>query len=128
MSTTITTFLATIERGERIDAALFADAVRWDATVPNWRYGVDGADALRDELARWFGAPGRFEDLRRTATPTGELVEYTLEIEDPTGPVTVHHAWVLDIDGDGRIADARVWCGGRWDAALMAEMAASGAS
>jgi len=68
---------------------------------------------------------GRFEDVQRTATPTGELVEYVRVAEEATGPVTVHHAWVLDVDDDGRIADVRVWCGGRWDGALMAEMAAS---
>ena len=78
MTTTIDTFLAGIECGKRLDPALFAGDVRWDATVPNWRYGVTGAAALVEELTRWFPAPGEFRELRRTVTPTGETVEYVL--------------------------------------------------
>ncbi len=29
-----------------------------DATVPNWRFHVSGADAIRTEYARWFADPG----------------------------------------------------------------------
>ena len=31
-----------------------------DATVPNWRFHVSGADAIRTEYARWFADPGQF--------------------------------------------------------------------
>jgi hypothetical protein len=36
-----------------------------DATVPNWRFHVSGADAIRTEYARWFADPGRSGQLHR---------------------------------------------------------------
>jgi len=49
-----------------------------DATVPNWRMHVRGATGVRGQLAGWYADPGRFEDLRRTSIPGGELVEFLL--------------------------------------------------
>ena len=39
-------------------------------------------------------------------------------------PHTVHQAHVVSVR-DGRIARDEVWCGGRWPAPLMEEMAAA---
>lgn len=100
----------------------FAEHAVLDATVPNWRYGVRGADAIRSELVRWFADPGQFEDLRRTPIPSGELVEFVLCWEEQGVPHACHQAHVLNVT-DGRIVSDRAWCGGRWSAALLAEMA-----
>jgi hypothetical protein len=101
--------------------ALSAD-VTLDATVPNWRFAVHGEAAVRDELSRWYGDPATFEDLKRTPLPTGELVEFTLRWEEGGVPHAVHQAHILEVDDAGITRD-QVWCGGRWSAALLAEMA-----
>jgi hypothetical protein len=99
-----------------------------DATVPNWRMRVTGADAVRAEYARWFASPARFEELRRHAVDDGsaEVVEYTLSWTEDGVPHAGHHMHLLRVREDRIVADT-VFCGGRWPAALLAEMeAASG--
>jgi hypothetical protein len=105
----------------------WSDDATLDATVPNWRFTVAGADAIRTTYATWFADVGRFEELRRLPTATGVVVEYLLTWEDAGVPHAAHHVHLLTLASDGRIADDHVFCGGRWDAALLAEMAAAGA-
>jgi hypothetical protein len=83
-----------------------------------------GADAIRDEYGRWFAHPGRFEEMRRLAVPDGEVVEYVLTWTERGVPHAAHHVHVLTVR-DGAIAADTVMCGGRWPAALLAEMAAA---
>jgi hypothetical protein len=104
-------------------ADLFADDAELDATVPQWRFAVRGAERVRAQLAHWFRDRGRFEELRRTVLPDGELVEFTLAWNERGVPHAAHQAHVLRIDAEGRIASDRMWCGGRWPASLLAEMA-----
>lgn len=104
----------------------WTDHARLDATVPNWRFQVDGADAIRSTYATWFADPGRFEELRRLPTPDGVVVEYLLSWEDHGVPHAAHHVHLLTLADDGRISEDHVFCGGRWDAALLAEMEAAG--
>lgn len=105
----------------------WTDDATLDATVPGWRFTLSGADAIRAKLATWFVGVGRFEELRRLPTPGGEVVEYLLTWEEAGVRHAVHHVHLLTLATDGRIADDHVFCGGRWDAALLAEMAAAGA-
>ncbi len=65
---------------------------------------------------------GVLEDVSRTALPDGALVTFTLRWEEGGVPHAAHQAHVLTIE-DGRIQRDQVWCGGRWPAALLAEMA-----
>jgi hypothetical protein len=95
-----------------------------DATVPNWRFRVRGVDAIRSEYAKWFSDPGAFEQLRRLATDEGEVVEYTFTWTEEGVPHAAHHAHILTIR-DGLIVADTVLCGGRWPAALLAEMEAA---
>jgi hypothetical protein len=115
-------YLDAIERGamDRCDAV--SPGVELDATVPNWRFTVRGREAVLAELSRWYGDPGTFEELKRTPTPAGELVEFTLRWEEDGVPHAVHQAHILEVTAD-QIARAQVWCGGRWPASLLAEMA-----
>ena len=83
--------LASIEVGEPPPADVFAPDVTFDATVPNWRFSLRGAEAVRDQLAQWHRDPG-------------------------------HQAQVLLVN-EGRITTQTVFCGGRWPASLLAEMA-----
>lgn len=124
---------------EPVDA--FLDAVRtatidaceaWspdatlDATVPNWRFHRRGPAAIRDSYRGWFADPGEFESLRRLPVPGGEVVEYVLVWSEAGVPHSAHHVHLLDV-ADGLITADVVLCGGRWPAALMAEMAAADA-
>lgn len=104
-------------------AELYRSDAHLDATVPNWRFTVDGAGAIVTEYRRWFTHPGRFSELRRTPTADGEVVEYTLTWTDNGVPYAAHHVHVLTLDSArDQITTDRVWCGGRWDTALLAQM------
>jgi hypothetical protein len=116
--------LAGIEAGS-IPVGIFTDDAVLDATVPNWRFSVNGGDAVRRELGRWYADPGRFENLQRTPLPGGELVEFTLAWEEKGVPHACHQAHILKIAG-AQVATDTAFCGGRWPAALLAEMQASG--
>lgn len=124
-TTAVDGFLAAVT-GARIEQAdVWAEGAVLDATVPNWRFGATGPDAIRATYATWFAHPARFADLRRLPTPGGEVVEYTLCWEEDGVPHAAHHAHLLTLDAGGRIAEDHVFCGGRWDAALLAEMQAA---
>jgi hypothetical protein len=107
-----------------IPQEVFHSDVVLDATVPNWRFSVRGAEAVRAELGRWYADPGQFVDIRRSPIAGGELVEFTLGWEEHGVAHTCHQAHVLELR-DGRVAADTVFCGGRWPASLMAEMQAA---
>jgi hypothetical protein len=115
--------LAGIEAGKVPDEVFSDDAVL-DATVPNWRFTVRGAAAVKGELSRWYADPGAFEEVRRTPLPDGELVEFTLTWSEGGVPHMCHQAHVLRLSGTKVVSDT-AWCGGRWPASLIAEMAAA---
>jgi hypothetical protein len=121
-STAVDGFLADVLRGAVSPAHYAHDAVL-DAVVPGWRLTAEGPDAIAEEYGPWFRHPGRFEDLRRLPTATGEVVEYTLTWTEDGVAHTGRHVHVIDLDdATGRIASDHVWCGGRWPADLIAEM------
>lgn len=116
-------FLAAVAGGVGIPADLYADDAHLDATVPGWRLTVDGPEAITTEYGRWFAAPGRFEELGRSPVADGEVVTYLLTWVEDGVPHAAHHCHQLRLDESGRIASDTVFCGGRWDAALLAQMA-----
>ena len=121
-STVVDRLLTAIRTGSVV-AGLYRDDAHLDATVPNWRFTVDGAEAIATEYARWFAHPGRFSELRRSPTADGEVVEYTLRWIENGVPHAAHHVHVLTMDSAReQITTDRVWCGGRWDADLLAQM------
>jgi len=115
-------YLAAIEGAAMNDCNALGSEITLDATVPNWRYQVQGSSAVKAELSSWYADTGAFEELKRTPLPTGELVEFTLRWEEDGVPHAAHQAHVLEVT-DGRITRDQVWCGGRWSATLLAEMA-----
>ena len=121
----IDVFLAAVESASipALDGVFTPDALL-DATAPNWRFRVYGDHAIRAELAGWFADAGRFEELRRTPLADGELVEFLLTWTEDGVAHAAHQAHRLRVEG-GRIAGDTVWCGGRWPAPLLAEMAAA---
>jgi hypothetical protein len=121
-------FLAAIAAGRFHEVDALAEDVEMDATVPHWRFSVRGAYAVRQMMSRWYADPGQFEELRRTPLPDGELVEFLLCWEERGVPHATHQIHVLELDGTGHITFDRVWCGGRWPAPLLAEMAEAAAA
>ena len=123
-------FLDAIESGRGADlAGIYADDAHLDATVPNWRFSVRGATAIGAEYARWFSHGGRLEESDRREHDDGAVVTYLLAWDEDGVPHASHHCHVLTIDpflDGGRIVADKVWCGGRWPAALLAEMEAAG--
>jgi hypothetical protein len=124
---TIGELLAAIEGARVPDADVYAPDVAFDATVPSWRFQRQGADAVRAELATWYAAAGRFEEVSRSRRDGGELVEFTLDWTEADVPHRCHQVHLLDLSG-GLISSHRVWCGGRWPASLVAEMRAAGSA
>jgi hypothetical protein len=119
-------FLGAIERAAIGDCDAWSADATLDATVPNWRMQLHGADAIRGEYTRWFADPGRFEELRRYPAADGstEIVEYTLSWLENGVPHAAHHLHMLTVRDDQIVADT-VFCGGRWPASLLAEMEAA---
>lgn len=125
MSATVTAFLDAVASGNGIPADLYTDDAVVDATVPNWRMGATGPEAISKLYSGWFADSGSFEQLRREPLPDGELIVYLLTWTESGVPHAAHHCHVLTLGDGGRIAADTVFCGGRWSAGLLAEMAAS---
>jgi hypothetical protein len=119
----IDALLAGIEAGA-VPAGVFSDDAVLDATVPNWRFTARGGAAVRAELSRWYADPGAFEQLARTRLADGELVEFTLTWNEDGVAHMCHQAHILRLR-DGLVASDTAFCGGRWPAPLIAEMAAA---
>jgi len=114
-------------RAGSVTPAAYADDAAWDGVVPGWRFALRGGAAIAAEYARWFAYPAELHEVRRFATAGGELVEYTMSWTEDGVPHAGRHVHVLDVDpASGRIVTEHVWCGGRWPAALLAEMEAAG--
>jgi hypothetical protein len=120
----INELISHIESGTMHTCDVFAADVVLQATVPGWKFSVRGSSPVRYQLAEWFATPGRFEELRRTPVATGEVVEFLRTWDEPTGPVAAHQVHILEVRDD-KIVSARVWCGGKWSASQLAEMAAA---
>lgn len=123
---TVDRFLEAIASGDGVPAELFADDAVLDATVPGWRFAVRGGAALAGQYSGWFAHPARFEELERLPVEGGEVLTYLLTWSERGVPHAAHHCHVLRLDGSGRIAGDRFFCGGRWDAGLLARMAGAG--
>ena len=111
--------------GHGVPADLFTPDAALDATVPGWRFAVRGADAVARQYSGWFREEAAIEELERLPLEGGEVVTYLLAWVERGVPYAAHHCHVLRVASDGRIAADRFFCGGRWDAGLLAEMAAA---
>ena len=117
-------FLAEITAGLGISTRAWEADARLDATVPHWRFECDGAAAVAAELSRWYAAPTTIDSVVRHPIPGGEAVELDLSWVEDGVPHAAHQVHLLTVDGD-RITRDTVFCGGRWPAALLAEMEAA---
>ena len=122
---TVRAFLEAASAGAGVPVGLFAPDAVLDATVPGWRIAVRGADAVARQYGGWFADPGAFEELERLPVDGGEVVTYLLSWVEGGIPHAAHHCHILRFAPDGCIAGDRFFCGGRWPAGLLAEMAAA---
>jgi hypothetical protein len=129
-ATTIDRFLEAIvdgpdQPGPRFEA-LYLPEANLDAVVPGWRFQLQGVEAIAAEYAEWFNCPSTLDEVNRQRTPLGEIVEYTVSWEENGVPHAARHIHVFTLDPEsGLVSDEHVWCGGRWDATLLADMAAA---
>ena len=123
LSLTVDRFLDAIRNGSGVPATLLAAEVVLDATVPGWRFTALGSAAVAGQYRAWFGVPTAFEELERSAVAGGEVVAYLLTWDERGVPHAAHHCHMLKFDDSGRIVRDRFFCGGRWDAARLAEIA-----
>jgi hypothetical protein len=121
---TLDRLLEAVRSGAGVPADLFAPDAELDATVPGWRFDRRGAEAVAAQYSQWFADPATFEELDRHAFPGGAVITYLLAWEEGGVPHAARHCHVLRFDEAGRITTDQFFCGGRWDAALLAEMAA----
>ncbi len=124
-SRTVDLFLDAIAAGGGVPGGLFSPDAVLDATVPGWRFAVRGMDAVARQYSDWFADPAIFEELDRFPVVGREVVSYLLSWVERGVPHAAHHCHLLRFDREGRIAGDRFFCGGRWDARLLAEMAAA---
>lgn len=121
MTSCVDRFVCAVKDAAFAASDVFAEDAQVDVTMPNWRFVVRGARAIRDEFAKWFGHPATFDDLRRTPLPDGELVEFMLVWTEHSVVHKSHQSHHLTVRNDEIVGDI-VWCGGRWPASLLAEM------
>jgi hypothetical protein len=76
------------------------------------------------QYAEWFADAGEFTELDRRPIAGGEVVTYFLTWEEHGVPHGAHHSHTLEVDAaTGLITHDRVFCGGRWPADRLAQMA-----
>lgn len=124
-ATAVDRLLDALREGVGVPADLFTPDAQLDATVPGWRFHRHGAEALARQYGEWFADAGEFEELERLRLDGAEVVTYLLTWVEGGVPHAAHHCHVLRVDPDGRIAADRFFCGGRWTAARLAQMAAA---
>jgi hypothetical protein len=115
-------FLAAVQTAGIEGCQAWAGDAVVDATIPHWRMQVRGSDAIRKLFSGWYADAGRYDEFRRLPLPDGELVEFLLTWSEHGVPHAAHQAHVLRVQAD-RIAEHTVYCGGRWPANLLAQMA-----
>jgi hypothetical protein len=123
-SAVVDAYLDQLSEGVLGSSGLLADDARFSATVPQWRYQVRGADAVRQELGSWFACPTRIVEERRVPTAEGEVVVLGLRWEEHGGTWGGHQTHVLTV-ADGRITAIHAACGGRWSPEVLAQLPAS---
>ena len=122
---TVGRFLEAASSGAGVPADLFTPDAVLDATVPGWRLAARGSAAVASQYSAWFREQAVLEELERLPVDGGEVVTYLLAWVERGIPYAAHHCHVLRFGADGRIAADRFFCGGRWDAGRLAEMAAA---
>jgi hypothetical protein len=119
----VSRFLAAVTAGSGVPADLYSPDAVLDATVPMWRFEAHGPAAIATELSGWYGDPGTLTEVQHSPVPGGVTVRFTLEWTEGGQPWAAHQVHFL-ATRDDRVIRHEAWCGGRWPAALLAEIEA----
>ena len=95
----------------------------FDLSMPVWRFQVQGAPAMEDQLRKISHGPSRVDILRTVPTTTGFVQEHE-EHTDVDGDHLSARRMVLCEVRDGRLAEVVIYCTGEWNDALRARHAA----
>lgn len=116
-------FRAMVAGDHEAAPALYTNDAVFDANVPEWRFQLQGADAVRRQLDEWHPVAPKLVEWRETTTARGLLIEVALwEGEDHQQyGRTQHH---LEITG-GRITRHTMYCTGDWSKESLAEATAA---
>lgn len=114
-----------VEAGDQAALAeLYDPDVLLDAHVPNWRFQVQGREAVAARTAVLPG-PGQFASFEAEATSSGDVVvQFEWRQSEDSGGAVVRELHLLRLDDNGRIAEQLVFCAGVWDPELQTRMAA----
>jgi hypothetical protein len=101
-------FVQLIETNE--PGPVFADDVFCDINVPEWRFQLQGRDAVRDWLTGEQPDGSRVVSWRADATESGVLIE----VEQRTGEELSRNMHRLEFR-DGKIVQWTMYCTGVWN-------------
>lgn len=122
-TTLVDTFIRFLETGEDPDGVLHPD-VFVDLNVPHWRYQIQGAKGLAQQLKSDSPNGASITKGRYATTPTGFVVEARYRQNDHVGPDTIYRTmWLAEVDA-GHITELVLYCSGEWDAQTQARHAA----
>ncbi len=95
-----------------------------DAHVPNWRFQVQGRDAVAKATGTGLPGPGRFTSFEAETTTSGDLlVQFEWLQDEEQGGHRSREVHIWRLDDAGRIAEQVLFCAGVWDPQLQAQMA-----
>jgi hypothetical protein len=114
IETIVDRFVEFLGRPETTGDLLHPDVFA-DFNVPHWRYQMQGADTLVDQLRADSPFGAAVTNRRSGATPTGFVVEVLYVQRDPQGEQTHYRTlWLADVV-DGLITEVVLYCTGEWD-------------
>jgi hypothetical protein len=121
----VSRLLAAVTAGTGVPADLFTQDAVLDATIPGFRFAQHGPSAVAGQMSGWFADPGAFTELERTPLPDGrELVRFVLTWHEDGDEWAAHQSHLVELQGE-RIRHIEMFCGGRWNSARQAEIAAA---
>ena len=121
----VSRLLEAITAGSGVPQELFTPDAVLDATIPGFRFAQHGPAHVAGQMSGWFADPGAVADLERTPLPDGRvLVRFVLTWHEAGDEWAAHQSHLVELEGE-RIRRVEMFCGGRWNSARQAEIAAS---
>lgn len=103
--------------------SLYAPNAVLDAHVPQWRYQLQGGDAITAAIDESYPSPVRFTAARTFGTGDWQVLEVEAWFSQG-GEERLFHELNLSRLADGSIAEHVVYCTGIWDTATIRRQAA----